>query len=116
MKPSKLRLKVADATATVFSGKKRVSTRKTKTKPSTARYFEAVVRVPKAVYLRAEPYFKPREGLSKFVLDALLERINRAEANDKNARLRKLLSDEGLLEPVLKHMHETGKLAFLIEK
>jgi hypothetical protein len=41
--------------------------------------------------------------------------VKLAELHDKAGRLKKLLADETLLLPVLKHMQETGKLNFLKE-
>jgi hypothetical protein len=59
------------------------------------------------------PYFENQKNLGRFILDAIREKINRAEANDKAARLRKLLTDETLLLSVLSHLQKTGKLNFL---
>jgi hypothetical protein len=59
------------------------------------------------------PYFEHEKYLGKYALEALREKINRAEAHDKAWRLKKLLTDEELLYAVLKHMQETGKLRFL---
>jgi hypothetical protein len=98
------------------SGEKRSSTPKEKKKAVAPRYFEIRIRLARADYERGQPYFEAREGLNKFVLEAVLEKINRAEANDRNSRLRKLLTDESLLLPVLSHLHETGKLNFLFGK
>jgi hypothetical protein len=47
------------------------------------------------------------------VLEADREKLNRAEANDKAARLRILAGNIELLEPILKEMHAQGKLSFL---
>lgn len=52
----------------------------------------------------------------KFLLDAYRERINRAEANNKAARLKILAGNIELLEPILKEMHKQGKLNFLFEQ
>ena len=49
------------------------------------------------------------------MLDACLERLNRAEANDKAARLRILAGNVELLLPIIKEMHQKGKLNFLNE-
>ena len=54
--------------------------------------------------------------VSRYVLDAYLERLNRTEANDKAARLRILADNMELLEPVLREMYARGKLNFLSEK
>jgi AMMECR1 domain-containing protein len=74
---------------------------------------QTIIRLPIEDYERGLPYFEFRENLSKFAIEAVREKINRAEANDKAGRLRKLLTDEELLFTVLKHMKETGKLRFL---
>jgi hypothetical protein len=94
--------------------KKKVTTPKTKKKAVETQYVEIKIRVPYEDYLRGMPYFEVRENLNKFTVEALREKINRAEANDKAVRLKKLLTDEKLLGLVLKHMKETGKLSFLI--
>jgi hypothetical protein len=86
---------------------------KTKTPRSTARYVEVKIRITREEFDRGVPYFEHEKYLGRFVLDAVWEKINRAESHDKNARLSKLLTDETLLLPVLKHMQETGKLNFL---
>jgi hypothetical protein len=89
------------------------STQKPKTPRSTARYVEVKIRIPRDEFDRGQPYFENETYLGRFVLDAVREKINRAESNDKAGRLRKLLTDEELLYTVLKHMQETGKLRFL---
>jgi hypothetical protein len=89
------------------------STQKAKTNRSTARYVEVKIRITRDEFTRGLPYFENEKYLGRFALDAVREKINRAEANDKAGRLRKLLGDESLLYTVLKHMHETGKLNFL---
>jgi hypothetical protein len=67
-------------------------------------------------FQRGLPYFESRENLNKFVLDAYQERVNRAEANDKSSRLRKLITDMSLLQPLLREMWDQGKLNFLKDK
>jgi hypothetical protein len=80
---------------------------------STARYVEVKIRLTRDEFARGVPYFENEKYLGKFALDAVREKINRSESHDKTARLSKLLTDETLLLPVLKHMQETGKLNFL---
>jgi hypothetical protein len=91
------------------------SPQKAKTNRSTARYVEVKIRITRDEFTRGLSYFENEKYLGRFTLDAVREKINRAEANDKAGRLRKLLTDETLLLPVLKHMQETGKLNFLKE-
>ncbi|MDR1902552.1 MAG: hypothetical protein LBQ88_09765 [Treponema sp.] len=86
------------------------STRKAKKPRSTRRYFEVKIRIPTEDFVRGQSYFHEEKYLSRYVLDAYLEKVNRAEANDKKARIKKLLTDEDLLLSVLTHMQETGKL------
>jgi hypothetical protein len=90
------------------------STQKTETGPLAGRYVRLEIRVPLEDYERGLPYFGTRKNLNQYAVEALMERINRAEANDKAGRLKKLLTDEDLLMAVLKHMKETGKLNSLI--
>jgi hypothetical protein len=89
------------------------STPKTKTPRSTARYVEVKIRITRDDFTRGLPYFENEKYLGRFALDAVLEKINRAESRDKAGRLKKLLADETLLLPVLKHMQEAGKLKFI---
>jgi hypothetical protein len=96
--------------------KKGSSTPKAKTKRSTARFFEVKIRITAEEYARGQPYFQGQRHLSRFALDAFREKLNRAEANDKAARLRILAGNMELLEPVLKEMYAQGKLAFLKEQ
>jgi hypothetical protein len=49
-----------------------------------------------------------------YVIEAFHEKVNRAESNDRAARIKKLITDEELLFSVLKHMKETGKLYLLL--
>jgi hypothetical protein len=87
---------------------------KLKKNRSTARYVEIKIRITREEFARGLPYFENEKYIGRFVLDAVREKINRAESHDKTARLSKLLTDETLLLPVLKHMQETGKLNFLM--
>jgi hypothetical protein len=89
-------------------------TPKPKKTRSTARYVEVKIRITREEFTRGLPYFENEKYLGRFVLDAVRKKINRAESHDKTARLSKLLTDETLLLPVLKHMQETGKLNFLM--
>jgi hypothetical protein len=89
------------------------STQTPRTPRSTARYVEVKIRIAREEFARGLPYFENEKHIGRFVLDAVREKINRAESNDKAGRLRKLLTDEELLYAVLKHMQETGKLGFL---
>ena len=92
------------------------STRKTVKTRSTPRYFEVKIRIPAEDYARGQAYFDEKKYLPKFFLDAYQEKVNRAEANNKAARLRVLAGNIELLEPILKEMHKQGKLNFLFEQ
>ena len=96
--------------------KKGSSTRTAKKTRSTPRYFEVKIRIPAEDYVRGQAYFDEKKYLPKFFLDAYQEKINRAEANNKAARLRLLAGNIELLEPILKEMHKQGKLNFLFEQ
>jgi hypothetical protein len=91
------------------------STPKVKKTRSAPRYFEVKIRITAEDYARGHPYFQEQRYLSRFVLDAYAEKVNRAEANSKAARLRILTGNMELLEPVLKEMYAQGKLNFLKE-
>jgi hypothetical protein len=91
-------------------------TPKAKKTRSTARYFDLKIRLPMADYNRGLPYFEDQKYLVRFMLDAYREKLNRAEANDKAARLRVLAGNIALLEPILKEMFTQGKLNYLFEK
>jgi hypothetical protein len=95
------------------TAKKGNSTSKAKKPRSTARYFEVKIRIPAEEYTRGQPYFQEQRYFSRFVMDAYLEKVNRADANNKAARLRILTGNMELLEPVLKEMYAQGKLKFL---
>jgi len=96
--------------------KKRSSTGETKKTRSTGRFTEVKIRIPADEYARGLPYFDELKYLPKFILDSYRERVNRAEANNKAARLRILAGNMELLMPILKEMHAQGKLNFLNEK
>jgi hypothetical protein len=84
--------------------------------PSAGRYVRLEIRVPVDDYERGLPFFGDRKRLNQYVVEALQERINRAEANDKTSRLRKLMTDMNLLLPALKELWNEGKLGFLNER
>ena len=91
------------------------STPKAKKPRSTARYFEVKIRIAAEDHARGKPYFKEGKYLSRYVLDAYLEKVNRAEATDKAARLRILADNMELLLPIVKEMYRQGRLNFLNE-
>jgi hypothetical protein len=110
---SKLPSNLPVATVAKRGVKKGTSAPKAKTPRSKGRYIDLKIRLPIEEYNRGLPYFENPKNLVRFILDAVREKINRAEANDKAGRLKKLLTDETLLLPVLNHMQKTGKLNFL---
>jgi hypothetical protein len=89
------------------------STRKPKTTRSTPRFYEVKIHISAEDFARGQPYFGELKHLGKFMLDAYKEKLNRAESNDKAGRLRILMGNMEILEPVLKEMCERGKLDFL---
>ena len=91
------------------------STPKAKKPRSTARFFEVKIRLTAEEHARGLPFFGDQKYLSRFIKDAYTERVNRAEANSKAARLRILASNVELLEPIIKEMYQQGKLNFLHE-
>jgi len=95
--------------------KKGNSTQKRKTKRPEALFYDVKVRIPAADYVRGKPYFDEPRYLPKFFMDAYSEKVNRAESNSKAARLRILMGNIELLEPVLIEMAKCGKLNFLRE-
>jgi hypothetical protein len=78
-----------------------------------ARYLKVKVSIPIEDYERGVPYFKKRKALNDFVVESYREKVNRAVANDKSARLRELMTNIEILEPVLMEMRKQGKLLFL---
>jgi hypothetical protein len=96
--------------------KRKTSTPKAKTKRSTARFYEVKIRLSAENYARGQPYFDEMKYLPKFFIDAYTEKVNRAEAHDKEAKQRNLISNINLLKPVLKEMHARGELEFLNER
>ena len=95
--------------------KKGNSTPKRKTKRPEARFFDVKIRIPAADYVRGKPYWEEPKYIPKFFMDAYTEKVNRAESNSKSARLRLLMGNIELLEPVLIEMAKCGKLNFLRE-
>jgi hypothetical protein len=95
------------------SVKKGNSTRETVKKRSAPRFYEVKIRLPADEYLRGLPFFDEPKYLPKFFIDAYAEKVNRAESNSKAARLRKLMGDVELLDPVIKEMYILGKLDYL---
>jgi hypothetical protein len=95
------------------NAKKRSSTPKAKKPRSTRRYVEVKIKLSAEEYTRGQLYFGDQKYLSKFFLDAYTEKVNRAESNNKAARLRIIAGNMDLLEPVLKEMWQQGKLNFL---
>ena len=113
---SKMPVDVPVGSAAGRKAKKGNSTQTAKKTRSKARYFEVTIRIPAEEYARGKPYFEETKRLPRFVLDAYREKLNRAESNDKSARLRILAGNIDILEPVLKEMYAQGKLAFLTKR
>jgi hypothetical protein len=82
-------------------------------KPSKARYLRLKIMVPMEDYERGLPYFGSRRNLNQYVVESFRERVNRAEANDKAGRIRRLNNDADLLLPVIRELATQGKLDFL---
>jgi len=96
--------------------KKGNSTQKAKKTRSTPRYYELKVRISAEDYTRGKPFFQEHKYLLKFLMDAYNEKINRAEAINKAARLKILAGNVELLLPIIQEMHREGKLNFLFQK
>jgi hypothetical protein len=111
--PKKQPRNLLDSTTVRRNLKKGSSIPKTPKKCSTARFFEVKIRIPMADYTRGQSYFHADKYLSRYVLDAYLEKINRAEANNKRAIAQRLANDIELLVPVLQEIFQQGKLIFL---
>ena len=77
------------------------------------RFYEVKIRIPAEDFARGQPYWQEEKYLSRYVLDAYRERLNRAEANDKQSRLRILAGNMDILLPIIVEMHKQGKLQFL---
>jgi hypothetical protein len=88
---------------------------KTKKRAVVPRYVQFMIRLSTDDFLRGLPYFQDRENLKRFTLEAVREKINRAEANDKAARMKKLVTNMDELADVLREMAKSGKLGFLME-
>jgi len=86
--------------------------KKPKTRP-VKRFYEIKIRISAEVHDWALPYFDDDKYLPKFVLEAFMEKAKRAEAHDKEARQRNLISNATLLEPVIQELFRQGKLGFL---
>jgi hypothetical protein len=95
--------------------KKGNSTQKAKKTRSASRLVEVKIRLSAEDYARGQPYFDELKYLPKFFVDAYMEKVNRAESNSKSARLRTLMGNIEILEPVLIEMAKCGKLNFLKE-
>ena len=96
--------------------KKGNTTRKLTKKRVTSRFVEVKIRLPTEDYVRGLPYFDEQKYLPKFFMDAYAEKVNRAESNSKAARLRILMGNIEMLEPILKEMHKQGRLDYLLEQ
>lgn len=92
------------------------STRKPAKKRITSRFIEVKICLSAEDYSRGQAYFDEKKYLPKFFLDAYHEKVNRAESNNKAARLKMLAGNIELLEPILKEMHKQGKLNFLFQQ
>ena len=112
----KMPIDVPVATVAGRKSKKGSSTSKAKKTRCITRYFDVTVRISAEEHARGKPYFEETKRLPRFVLDAYREKLNRAESNDKSARLRILAGNIDILEPVLKEMYAQGKLAFLTKR
>ena len=93
--------------------KKGNSTPKGKKPPLKRRFVEVKVKIPAEDFARGQAYFHEEKYLSRYLLDSYLERVNRAEANNKASRARILAGNIELLLPIIKEMHDQGKLEFL---
>ena len=81
--------------------------------PVEGRFLTIKIRIPVEDYKRGLPYFSSRKKLNEYAVEAVREKINRAAANDKTARLRELETNAALLEPVIRELCDKGKLSFL---
>jgi hypothetical protein len=104
------------STADGLGEKRRIQMPKGLKEGATGCYVRLEIRVSLEDYERGLPYFGSRERLNDFAVEALRERINRAEANDKISRRRKMESDMNELLPVLSELARQGKLDFLHRK
>jgi len=104
---------VGNPTAMKRKIKKGKSTQKLKTKRLVINSLEVKICLTAEEYERGLPYFERHKYLSKFVHDSYKEKINRAEANDKNFARARLKNDIALLELIIREMHQQGKLDFI---
>jgi hypothetical protein len=91
------------------------STRKSKKSRPVPRFYEVKIRITAEEYAWGLPYFGEQKYLAKFVMESYREKVKRAEAHDKEAKQRALISNMNLLLPVLQEMYQQGKLDFLCE-
>jgi hypothetical protein len=96
--------------------KKGSSIPKTAEKRSTARFYEVKIRITAKEYAWGLPYFDEQKYLSKFILESFREKVKRAEAHDKEAKQRALVSNMNLLLPILQELFQQEKLGFLYGK
>jgi hypothetical protein len=96
--------------------KKGSSIPKTPRKRPAPRFYEVKFRITAEEYTWGLPYFGEQKYLSKFVMESYREKVKRAEAHDKEARQRALVSNMNLLLPVIQELFRQGKLGFLCEK
>ncbi len=87
----------------------------TTSRESKDQYITLKIRIPIEDYKRGFPYFKSRKALNSYAVDAVQEKINRAAANDKASRMRELMTNMRLLEPLLLEMWKMGKLKFIVK-
>jgi len=84
-------------------------------KRAMPRFYDVKIRITADDYIRGQPYFQEKKLLPRFVFDAYIERVNRAESNNKTARFRALTGNIELLLPVLKEAAAQGRLDFFKE-
>jgi len=82
---------------------------------SAPRFYDIKIRITADEYARGLLFFEAQKYLQKFVLDAYREKVKRAEAHDKEAKQKILISNIALLEPLIQEMFRQGKLGFLNE-
>ena len=95
--------------------KKGNSTPKAKKKRPTPRFYEVKIRITAEDFVRGQPYFQDKKLLPRFVMDAYMEKVNRAESNNKAARYRTLTGNVEMIVPVIKEAAVQGQLDFLKE-
>ena|GEM_PF-2991307 len=82
-------------------------------KPAQPRFYDVKIRISAEEFARGLPFFEGQKYLQKFALDAYREKIKRAEAHDKEAKQKSLVSNMALLLPVIQEAHSQKKLDFL---